>query len=120
MREITGLDFRELVDAGPDGIVVCDPDGSIVLVNVQAERMFGYPREELIGKRIETLIPERVRARHPQHVAAYTTSPRTRPMGSAWAMTRRIDGNFACKPFSMRSTALCTSSTDSWAAKRQW
>ena len=88
-----GLNFRELVDAAPDGIVVCDADGMITLVNLQAERMFGYPRDELIGKPVETLIPERLRPRHPQHVAGYVGSPRTRPMGSGLELSgRRRDG----------------------------
>jgi PAS domain S-box-containing protein len=93
MGDTTGLDFRELVDAAPDGIVVCDRDGTIVIVNVQAEQMFGYAREELIGEPIEALIPERLRARHPQHVSAYTASPRTRSMGSGLELSgRRRDG----------------------------
>jgi PAS domain S-box-containing protein len=82
MDETTDIDFRDLVDAAPDGFVVCDTAGTILLVNVQAERMFGYSREELLGKPIEALIPERLRARHPQHVASYVKAPRTRPMGS--------------------------------------
>ncbi len=93
MAESQGLDFRELVDAAPDGIVVCDAGGVIALVNVQAERMFGYSRAELIGRPIETLIPERLRGRHPQHVAGYTRTPRTRPMGSGLELSgRRRDG----------------------------
>jgi len=88
-----GLYFRELVESAPDGIVVCDANGAITLVNAQAERMFDYARDELIGKPIETLIPERLRARHPQHVAAYTRAPRTRPMGGGLELSgRRRDG----------------------------
>ena len=79
------LEFQELFEAAPDGILVCDPSGMIVRVNQQTERMFGYGRRELIGKRIEELIPERFRPQHPQHVSGYVSSPRTRPMGSATA-----------------------------------
>jgi PAS domain S-box-containing protein len=94
MPEPADIDFRELVDAAPDGIVVCDHAGAITLVNVQAERMFGYSRDELIGKPIESLIPERLRARHPQHVTKYMNSPRTRPMGSGLELLgRRRDGS---------------------------
>jgi len=93
MAEPQGMDFRELVDAAPDGIVVCDADGIIALVNVQAEHMFGYSRDELIGKRVETLIPDRLRLRHPQHVVSYVQAPRTRPMGSGLELSgRRRDG----------------------------
>src|SRR4051812_28828516 len=41
------LPFRDLVDAAPDGVVVADQLGRIVLVNAEAERMFGYARDEL-------------------------------------------------------------------------
>ncbi|MEO8705843.1 MAG: PAS domain S-box protein [Kofleriaceae bacterium] len=78
----SGLQYRELVDSAPDGIVVCDRTGTMLLVNRQAEKMFGYDRSELIGRPIETLIPERVRGRHPDHVFGYVDAPRSRPMGS--------------------------------------
>ena len=93
MADPDGMDFRELVDAAPDGMIVCDRAGTITLVNLQAERMFGYSRDELIGKPVETLIPERLRPRHPQHVASYVGAPRTRPMGSGLELSgRRRDG----------------------------
>jgi PAS domain S-box-containing protein len=76
------VDYRELIDAAPDGIVVVDHEGTVLLVNIQAEAMFDYPRAELLGKPIEMLIPTRYRTKHPLHVAGYTREPRTRPMGS--------------------------------------
>ena len=88
-----GLQYRELIDAAPDGIVVVDHDGKIVLVNIQAENMFGYQRSDLVGQRIEMLIPTRFRPNHPQHVQRYTTEPRTRSMGSGLELAgRRRDG----------------------------
>jgi len=76
------LPFRQLVDAAPDGMVVVDEAGAIVLVNAETERMFGYARDELIGQPIHVLVPERLRARHPEHVKSYHATPRLRPMGS--------------------------------------
>jgi diguanylate cyclase (GGDEF)-like protein/PAS domain S-box-containing protein len=72
-----------LLEAAPDAIVVVDQDGTIVLVNSQAERMFGYGREELIGATIETLVPERFRLQHVGDRSRYASAPSTRPMGSA-------------------------------------
>ena len=87
------LEFRELFEAAPDGILVADHEGLIVRINVQIERMFGYPRGEVIGKCIDMLIPERFRPQHPQHVASYMRSPRTRSMGSGLELSgRRRDG----------------------------
>jgi PAS domain S-box-containing protein len=87
------LPFRQLVDAAPDGLIVCDTSGRILLVNEQAERMFGYERGELLGMPIEALVPEQARPRHGHHVASFTAAPRLRPMGSGLDLSgRRKDG----------------------------
>jgi PAS domain S-box-containing protein len=91
--DTTDLPFRQLVDAAPDGMIVCDQTGTIMLVNEEAERMFGYARDELVGKRIEVLIPDRLRGRHEGHVHGFTGAPRLRPMGSGLDLQgRRKDG----------------------------
>src|SRR5690348_420723 len=77
----TDLPFRELVDAAPDGVIVCDQEGHIVLVNAEAERMFGYDSDELRGQRIDVLVPMRARGAHASHVSGYTGAPRLRPTG---------------------------------------
>src|SRR4029078_7467127 len=39
-------------------MVVVAQRGEIVLVNVQAEKQFGYHRDELVGQRVKNIIPE--------------------------------------------------------------
>lgn len=73
--------FWWLLESAPDGIVIVDSDGSIMLVNAQAEKLFGYTEDELIDKPVEILIPEHFREKHVEHRASYATAPRTRPMG---------------------------------------
>jgi formate hydrogenlyase transcriptional activator len=73
--------FRDLLEAAPDAIAVVNTQGSIVLVNWQLEKMFGYRREELMGEEVEALIPERVRERHLGHRRVFFAEPRGRPMG---------------------------------------
>jgi PAS domain S-box-containing protein len=87
------LPFSDLVDAAPDGVIVCDHEGRIVLANAETERMFGYTREEMIGQRVDLLVPDRARSQHGRHVSSYTGAPRLRPMGIGMELTgRRKDG----------------------------
>jgi PAS domain S-box-containing protein len=46
------------LEAAPDAMVVVNQGGEIVLVNVQAEKQFGYRRDELIGQKVKNIIPE--------------------------------------------------------------
>jgi len=50
--------YRGLLEAAPDAMVVVDQGGEIVLLNLQAEKQFGYSRDELIGQRVTNIIPE--------------------------------------------------------------
>jgi PAS domain S-box-containing protein len=50
--------YRGLLEAAPDAMVVAKPGGEIVLLNVQAEKQFGYRRDELVGKKVKSIIPE--------------------------------------------------------------
>jgi PAS domain S-box-containing protein len=49
--------YRGLLEAAPDAMVVVNQTGEIVLLNVQAERQFGYRRDELLGQQVTNIIP---------------------------------------------------------------
>jgi protein-histidine pros-kinase len=74
--------YRDLLESTPDAIVIINKTGRIVLVNGQAEAMFGYPRSELLGQPIERLLPERYRGGHVGYRSNYFTQPRKRSMGA--------------------------------------
>jgi len=50
--------YRDLLEAAPDAMVVINHGGEIVLLNLQAEKQFGYHRDELIGQPINNIIPQ--------------------------------------------------------------
>jgi PAS domain S-box-containing protein len=75
-------------------MVVVDSQGRVVLVNQQAEQLFGYERAELVGQAMELLLPERLRDSHARTRAKYTRAPHTRPMGVGLELVaRRRDGS---------------------------
>ena len=85
--------FRKLLEAAPDGVVVVGAAGEMVLVNLQTERLFGYPRSALLGQQLELLVPERMRRAHVGHREGFDHAPKIRSMGSGLALFgRRRDG----------------------------
>jgi two-component system cell cycle sensor histidine kinase/response regulator CckA len=82
VQTVSDTVFRALTESSPDGIVLANQEGRIILVNAQTEKLFGYLREELLGQPIEILVPERLRGRHRGHRAGFMGHPQVRPMGA--------------------------------------
>lgn len=74
--------FHDLLESTPDAIVMVNVTGRIVLVNSQAEKMFGHQRAELLGQPVEILLPTRFHTAHLAHRGGYFEQPRTRTMGA--------------------------------------
>jgi PAS domain S-box-containing protein len=86
--------MQRIVEAAPSGMIMIDSEGFIVLVNPQAESMFGYARAELIGSSLEILIPERFRGSHGAHRQQFAAAPSMRQMGVGRNITAlRKDGS---------------------------
>jgi PAS domain S-box-containing protein len=74
--------FRVAVEASPHGMMMVDPEGRIVLVNQEIERLFGYRRDEVLGQPVEMLVPAQLQGHHPQLRATFHAAPQARPMGA--------------------------------------
>lgn len=72
--------FARVVESAPNAIVAVDERGKIVLVNSQAEKIFGYQGKELVGRSVEVLVPERFRSLHPEYRMAFSVNLQARPM----------------------------------------
>jgi PAS domain S-box-containing protein len=57
-RNASEARYRGLLEAAPDAMVVVDHRGEIVLLNLQAEKQFGYSRDELLGQKVKNIIPQ--------------------------------------------------------------
>jgi len=73
--------FGALLESTPDATVIVNVLGRIVLVNSQAELLFGYPLAELLGQTVEVLLPDRFRTAHLKNRAGFFAMPHTRAMG---------------------------------------
>ncbi|MCG3206938.1 MAG: Adaptive-response sensory-kinase SasA [Anaerolineae bacterium] len=74
--------FRLVVEASPNAIILVSTTGQINLVNAQTENLFGYSRNELLGQPVELLIPTQFHARHNRYRDAFLAAPTARPMGA--------------------------------------
>lgn len=86
--------FQGIVEAAPDGMLVVDAEGRILLTNPQLDRLFGYPEGELIGQQMEILVPPGNRPGHPEMRAGFVAQGLRRQMGVASAdlQGQRKDG----------------------------
>jgi PAS domain S-box-containing protein len=86
--------FRLAVEACPNGMVIVDRSGKIVMLNGAIERQFGYAPAELIGQAIEILVAERIREQHARQVAGFLQKPETLRLGAGYGLFgRRKDGS---------------------------
>ncbi len=91
-RSRSERNFRDLIDAAPDAIIVVDRNGRIVTINHETERMFGYGRDALLGADVETILPHRFRAAPGARRTAGDEHASVRTSDGE-SMARRADGS---------------------------
>ncbi len=77
---LTTAHLSYLLDTCGDGFVVCDAEQSIVLINREAERIFGFEEGELLGELVTTLMPERYAKRHDEAFRRRVAAPQQMPI----------------------------------------
>jgi len=75
--------FRSVFEAAPSAMIIVNSDGVVQLMNLQAERLFGYARNELAGRSIEALLPAAHRQQHAYYRSHYQQRPEPRRMGES-------------------------------------
>ncbi len=86
--------FRLVVSVAPNGILLVDEKGAIVLINANAEKMFAYDEGELNGQAMNVLLPSRFAGHHHKYQASFFANPETRPMGEGRELyAARKDGS---------------------------
>jgi PAS domain S-box-containing protein len=86
--------YRGLLEAAPDAMVVVNQAGEIVLLNVQAEKQFGYRRDELVGQKVKNIIPEGFAERLVADALRSTEDALAQQIGTGIELTgRRKDGS---------------------------
>lgn len=80
--QLSSSNLGAFLEISPDALVLINQAGIIVLVNRQAEALFGYPHAQLLDQPLEQLLPERFRDGHREYRVRYFATPRTRPMGA--------------------------------------
>jgi PAS domain S-box-containing protein len=73
--------LQQVVELAPNAMVMLNERGEIRVVNMAAEKLFGYTRAELLSMMVELLMPERYRGAHTELRKGYHQFPKTRPMG---------------------------------------
>ena len=86
--------FELATEASPNGVILINDHGQIILVNSRIEKVFGYTRDELIGKPVEILLPERFGTSYENDRADFFIAPEAPAMGAhAQLFARRKDGS---------------------------
>jgi PAS domain S-box-containing protein len=90
---IIELKFRSLLDAAPDAVVIMDRSGRVILVNDQAERLFGCARADMLGQPVERWLRRKGRddSRH-QLGADFSSQSSGRGNDGPQFVGRRQDG----------------------------
>ena len=87
-------EWKALLDAAVDAIIVIDHRGRIETFNSAAEVIFGFSAREVLGKNVSLLMPEPYRSEHDGYIGNYLETGNARIIGiGREAQANRKDGS---------------------------
>lgn len=82
-KKYSHIDIYKLIfETSTEGILVCNREGEIKLMNDSIVKLFGYEREELVGQKVELLLPKEIKRKHESHLEGYSQVPKRKQMGA--------------------------------------
>jgi PAS domain S-box-containing protein len=81
MQQFAEEKFRLAVESSPNGVVMTDRDGKIMMVNTEIERLFGYTRGELVDRAVTIIVPDWLSPQHVRDRSEFNAQPGIRRMG---------------------------------------
>ena len=122
--------FRTVIEASPNGILLVDEAGTILRINRECEEIFGYERTELVGQNIEVLVPADAEKKHSKFRKTYNSDPKSRHMGpDREVFGKKKDGSLirlevGLAPIPgpdgrMMTVTTCVDATERWKAQEQ-
>ncbi len=88
-----GANFRALLQAAVDAIIVINEAGSILQFNPAAEKIFGFCQAEVLGRNVSMLMPAHYAQAHDGYMAHYHATGERRIIGIGREVeARRRDG----------------------------
>ena len=86
--------YRGIIESAPDGLLVADDEGVIIMANSRLLTIFGYTADQLVGQPIEVLLPAHLHAGHVGKRKEFMISGYSREMGAGLNLkARRRDGS---------------------------
>ncbi|MEC4890316.1 MAG: ATP-binding protein [Nitrospira sp.] len=73
--------FRRIVDAAPNGMLLVNQAGTIIMANACLLNLFGYQQDDLLGQPVEILLPVPHRGEHPIQRSEFFAHMKARSMG---------------------------------------
>ncbi len=87
---------RIMLDAAPDGMLLVDGEGKILMANAVMASMSGYGVDELVGQSVAIFLPVHLRQAHGHMMRQFFSSPANRGMGTQMSDLRLLcrDGGY--------------------------